>query len=118
MAAHYEDASSMFYNPATMTEAPSSQLLLDYIAVIPVTEFSNDGLSEEAKTLTFHIPHVYYLHKFNEKVAAGIATVFPYGLGREWPEDWAGRYLTIKAELNTYTINPNLAVKLRPGLSL
>jgi len=118
MVAHYEDASSMFYNPATITKAKKSQIMYDHLVFNSSVKFRNDDTSTRGKSETYHIPHVHFLHKFNDKVAAGLVTIFPYGLSREWAEDWRGRYTANKGSIETYTVNPNIAIKLLPNLSL
>ena len=48
----------------------------------------------------------------------GLGFYVPFGLGTEWPSDWPGRYAAVKADLQSYFINPTIAYKVSDQFSL
>ncbi len=64
-------------------------------------------------------PSTFYItHKFNDKVSAGLGVFNPFGLATEWPDNWVGRYITTKAEMTTYNINPVFSLQITPEISV
>ena len=41
-----------------------------------------------------------------------------FGIGITWPADWVGRESAIHASLETLTLNPTVAVKVHPQISV
>ena len=55
---------------------------------------------------------LFITHKIDERFSAGLGINSTFGLGTEWPDDWEGRYIATKTDLETVNINPNLAWKV------
>jgi long-chain fatty acid transport protein len=53
-----------------------------------------------------------------EKWVFGLGVFTPYGLGTEWPNDWAGQQLAVKTDLQTFYINPTVAYQINDKLSV
>jgi long-chain fatty acid transport protein len=47
-------------------------------------------------------------------VTLGLGVFNPFGLGTDWPEDWRGRYVSTKTEIQTFYINPVAAFSMGP----
>lgn len=117
-----DDPSTLFYNPAGMTQLPGFQVMGGATAIVPKTDVvTTDGDVEtrsETKTNCFVPPHLYLTYQYNDSVWFGLG-VFPrFGLGTEFDADWPGRYNTYNAVIETLTVNPNVAFKVNDKLSL
>jgi long-chain fatty acid transport protein len=49
---------------------------------------------------------------------AGISFTAPYGLMTRYDSDWVGRYNALRSELATFDINPSVAYRVAPWLSI
>jgi len=127
-AAAAEDASSIFFNPAGLTNLDRSEIdvALNYIA--PQAEFSGEGYTPFGSSLTGGnggdagpsaiVPNFYYSRSINQTTVFGLGINAPFGLVTEYDENWKGRYHAVKSDLKTININPTLAFKTTEKLSL
>jgi long-chain fatty acid transport protein len=90
------------------------------VGVFARSKFEPEGGGEEAQTEPgrFFLPTAFVTAKVHEDVAVGFGAFPAFGLSIEWPADWLGREAAIKAEIETFTLNPTVAARLLPGLSL
>ncbi len=113
------DASTVFYNPAGMTQLPGGVHLTGgasfiapgakYTGVANYNEFNTTELEDEV----FVVPHFYGVwHDEESDFALGLGVFVPFGLGTEWPEGWVGEALALRASLETIAINPNIAYEM------
>lgn len=117
-----DDPSALFYNPAGITQLPGDQFMAGITFISPMMEVST--LTPAGKVTTssernwWYPPHVYYTHGFNDNLWAGMGIYSRFGLGVEIPENWPGRYNNYSANIQSLTLNPNLAYKLTEKLSV
>jgi|APTNR8051073442_1049403.scaffolds.fasta_scaffold00566_28 long-chain fatty acid transport protein len=135
-AAVASDASTIFANPAGMTELERAEISLGISVLAPVTDFDNRG-STAATPGTLNQPVAYSgagggnpftpaaLPNFyaavplkDRRVWVGLGVTMPFGLRTEYPDDWFGRYDSIDSQLTTVDIQPSLAVRLTEWLSI
>lgn len=118
--AHTEDASAIFFNPALINKLEGTQIQIGSTLIFPKREFISDYSGKKYKEKTnLHYPSTFFAtHKFNDKVSVGLGIFNPFGLGTEWPEDWEGRYITTKAKMRTYNINPIVSLQLTPHIAI
>jgi long-chain fatty acid transport protein len=65
------------------------------------------------------VPHIHYTRTgTNFPVSIGLGIYAPFGLGVEWPEDSGFRSLAIESRLQYMTVNPVVAWRVHPTLSL
>lgn len=64
------------------------------------------------------VPSLYAKWDLREDLRLGLAITAPYGLATEYDEDWAGRYHAVESDLKTINVNPVLAFKPTPDLTL
>ncbi len=107
-AAVAEDASTLFFNPAGITELDRPQTLLAGHLVRPKAKFSNASGSEEGG-VTKLVPNYYYTRKLREGPYFGFSVNVPFGLSTEYPADWQGRYHAVSSDLKTLSIGPSVA---------
>lgn len=118
--AHSDNASAIFYNPALLNKLEGTQFRAGPIFVMPRREFTSDldGEKHKTKSEIFFPSTFYFSHNPNERLAFGLGIFSPFGLGIDWGEKWEGRYLATKSEMQTYNINPSIAIQVTPWLSL
>ncbi len=120
VVAHSDAPEAIFFNPALITRLPGTQVEIGTTLIVPDREFSSDfsGVSEETEDSLFSPSTFYMSHAVNDKLSAGIGVFNPFGLGTDWPDDWEGRYLATESTITTFNINPVLAYRLTPAVSV
>jgi long-chain fatty acid transport protein len=124
-AAVAADASTIFYNPAGMTELPDSRQLVVGGSLIQLSaKFSGTstpsyggGQGGDAGGVGF-VPNVYFSLPLAPTVRAGVGINAPFGLKTEYDAGWVGRFQALKSEINTINVNPSIAWKINDQLSL
>ncbi len=135
-AASAEDASTIFFNPAGLSEV-GTQLNAGLNLIFPSTQFNNQGsfLNPAVTGGTpvpgslsggnggdpgefGIIPNGYASYAINDKWFVGIGFNAPFGLKTEYDNFWVGRYNAIKSELKTININPSAAYRLNEFVTL
>jgi long-chain fatty acid transport protein len=120
VVAHPIGPSSLYFNPALLTQVPGTQVEAGTTAVFSDREFKSSltGRTEESEE-EVQFPSTFYLaHQFNDQVTAGLGVFFPFGLSTEWDENWDGRYIATNSDLFTTNINPVVAWRPIPQLSV
>ena len=117
------DVSSIYFNPAGLTNVQNLEVMAGTTFIIPAITFYgprqlNSNAPTEMVSQTFTPVNAYVGYKLMNKLAVGIGVNNPFGLGTEWKSDWVGRYLTQKIDLQTWFISPTVAYELMDGLSL
>lgn len=116
------DLSGVYYNPATMTLHPGTQIQAGFVAVGLDLAFegTNDyaGVTENGQYNTQAIPHGYISHQLTDSMWIGLAMTVPFGMGTEYKDDWRLANRGISAEVLTFDFNPNVAWKVSDKLSL
>ncbi len=118
VAAPCGDASSVFYNPASLAMMPSA-LSGGFTAVLNRGSFTYDQGARSGQTVdregtTTPVPHGYASLRFGDRLAVGFGAWAPYGLGIEWPETFEGRYISWKSQLRAFYLQPTLAYQVIP----
>jgi long-chain fatty acid transport protein len=129
-AAVADDPSSMFYNPAAITELPGVQLQFGVTGVLPFMRYEadnqqpartypdgtpiNDGTNDvDAKIKGFNPIHLYATWNiFESGFHLGFGLTNAFGLGTYWPGDWDGRFVATETEIQTFLPNLVLAVDI------
>lgn len=131
-AAVADDASTIFFNPAGLTQLRHTELAAGIHYISPQSDFTDDnsrlpaalgagaltgGDGDDAGEDAI-VPNLYYAQALNDKVFMGIGINAPYGLVTDYNDSWQGRYHAIRSDLKTININPTLAFKANDKLSL
>lgn len=116
------DISGVYYNPATMTLHPGTQIQAGFVAVGLDLAFEGsgnyDGVTENGQYNTQAIPHGYISHQLSDNMWVGLAMTVPFGMGTEYGDNWKLANRGISAEVLTFDFNPNVAWKVSDKLSL
>ena len=130
-AATAEDASTVFYNPAGMSQLKQPQVVVSGHAISLSAKFSgsatNPGLlgggaatggnGGDAGGVSF-VPNAYFVMPIGEKFNFGVGVNAPFGLKTEYDENWAGRFQGIKSDIKTINVNPSLSYKLSDSFAV
>ncbi|MCL5060705.1 MAG: outer membrane protein transport protein [Candidatus Thermoplasmatota archaeon] len=128
-AAVAQDASTVYFNPAGMTQLPDRQVVVAGHLIKPKAEFSGVGKFIASDTFIpgnqggdaggwALVPNAYFAFRLTPDVHLGVGLNSPFGLKTEYDPDWIGRYQAIQSEVKTININPSIACKVSDTLSL
>jgi long-chain fatty acid transport protein len=122
MVARDPDPSSIYVNPAAITDLEGAHVGAGVTAIRPVVDVETltaaGKVTTESDRNTWLPPHAYGTYQINDKVWSGVGVYSRFGLGSEFDPDWPGRFNSYKADIQTVTVNPNIALKLDDHFSL
>ena len=114
-----DDPSALFYNPAGITQLPGFQVMAGGTAILLSTDVKNPTFgSQSTKDNWGFPPHFYATYQYNSRLYFGLGVFSPFGLATEFPRNWFGAFNSYDAEVESVTINPNVAYKLTDQLSI
>ncbi|MGP9831691.1 OmpP1/FadL family transporter [Marinobacter sp. NSM] len=133
-AANPENATTVFFNPAGMSQLSGTNIsfgaaVLDIDAKAktssiraigadgqPVDEgdYRNGGDIADPAVL----PNFYLAHEINDSIDVGFGIHAPYGLAADYENDFAGRFFADKTELTAIAFTPSIALNNGKGLSM
>lgn len=124
-AAVADNASTIFFNPAGMTQLQDREVSLGGTLVKTNFEFSNDGSSTgtlsgdggNGGSLGF-IPNAYMSWALTKDVYVGLGIGAPFGLKTEYDDDWSGAAQSISFDIKTININPAIAWRVNEFVSV
>ena len=125
-AAVADNASTIYFNPAGMTQLPGIQLSAGVVGVRPSFKFSNEGSSGllgsggnggDAGGWSA-VPNAYLSWQVAPDWFIGLGISSPFGLATEYDNNWIGGYQAIKSEITTVNYNPSLAWKVNDKVAL
>ena len=127
-AALPEDLSIIANNPAGMTGLSGNQVSSDIAIVIPSAVFSGVGFTAARRPIgggnggdagsAQPVPAAYSLYDASPDLKFGLALTAPFGLQTQYESDWVGRYQAVKSEIATINLNPAVAYRVSPWLSI
>jgi long-chain fatty acid transport protein len=116
-----DNPSAIYYNPAGITQLHGHNVqagALSYLNV-DVDYESPAGAHIQNHKDTIYVPQLHYIFAPKDKpVCFGLGMYAPFGLGVEWPDDAPFRDAGIEVRLNYITVNPVLAWRPLPTLSV
>ena len=112
------DISGMYYNAATMTLHPGTQVQLGAVGVGLNLEYvGKNGEKNNGRAPEEVIPHGFISHQINDTTWVGLAITIPYGLSTNYGDNWDGKAHGTDAEITVINFNPNFAWKATDTLS-
>jgi long-chain fatty acid transport protein len=120
-----DNPSAIYYNPAGIAQLEGEDMRgglygIDVNSTFhsPSPPAGNGGYFDNQKHL-HAIPEFFYtVAPTNLPVAFGLGIYSPYGLSSQWPESTGFRTVGTEASLTYVTVNPVVAFKLSPNLSI
>lgn len=121
--AQANDVTAMFYNPAGIINLKGTHLGTGVTIIMPQASFTgpakdDPNLYTAAENQVFPPAHFYATQQINENLSFGFSFYTMFGLGSKWPGDWAGRVLATTSDVQTFALNPVMAVRLADNLSI
>jgi long-chain fatty acid transport protein len=128
------DASTIFFNPAGLTQLPTMEVVVSGAGVGVQGQFTGTATQTASPALPVTVPlgtnaggnaggwalvpSLYFSAPIGERWAAGVGVGAPFGLKTEYESNWMGRFLGIESEVKTINVNPSVAFKLNDSVSL
>jgi long-chain fatty acid transport protein len=140
------DISSLFFNPAVMTQYQETQFSFGgtYVGLsakyadgaatrtpvlqglgffsAPVTGANlntvSGGPDHKNAAISATLPEFNIMYSLNRDLKIGLSLNVPYGLATEYDANWVGRYHALKTDLKTIDIAPSLAYRVNDQFSI
>lgn len=123
-----EDASSAWFNPASMSRLKRQEVVVGLHAINIRGEFVSDGRSRDANGAAANdggnpadpafIPNFHYVRPINDKMNFGFSVGVPFGLATNYDPRWVGRFQGIDSEIKTIDLNPSVSYRIDENLSV
>jgi long-chain fatty acid transport protein len=116
--------SSMFWNPATITQQSGKSMENGFSGIISKTSQGGVGgggaltasASNTAKNAL--VPSGYSSWQLSDRFWVGLGTNGAYGVAAEFPKTWAGAAYAQDSQMKSYNVNPVAAMKVTDWLSV
>lgn len=129
--ANPENAATIFFNPAGMSQLSGTNLSHG-VTVFEIDARGRDYLTSATRASgdpvdgdgggdhvdTFVVPYVYLTHEVNDWLDVGLGAFVPYGLGFDYGDNFAGRFIADEVELVSYGLSPSFSVDSGEGFAL
>ena len=115
-----DNPSAIYYNPAGITQLTGDQLQAGLYFISANTKYTSPvGVSAHTDTEVQVVPQLHYVHAFKDApFAVGLGVYAPYGLSLDWGNATPFSPITQNGKLLYMTINPVVAWRVHPTLSL
>jgi len=125
-----KDPSTIFFNPAGMTQLQGTQAQAGVNLLIPNSKVKDNGTTAPVGITAgvgpgsgnpydpTPVPNGYLSHQISDNLWAGIGVSAPFGLGSDYGETWFGRFDSTKTELAVIDIQPTVAYKINDWASI
>lgn len=134
-AAAGDNASTVFFNPAAMTELEDINIDINGNVLFVNSRQSDNGSSRtvpgtpnSARTggsdggnpfdQPVAIPATFVTAQVDEKIWVGLGISSPFGIVVEYDDEFFGRYDSIRSDLFTINVQPSVAIKINENLSI
>jgi long-chain fatty acid transport protein len=120
-----DNPSAIYYNPAGITQLTGNNFRSGLNSIYYQPSFQppsgrpNSGRTYYESDKFAYLPQLFYTYTAKSApLSFGLGVYAPYGGSMSWPEDTGFRSVAISGSLKYITINPVVAVKLLPSLSV
>ena len=121
-AATADNPSAIYYNPAGITQITGWEVQvgeLNYLGIHSHYQPAGGGPDVNSEFEVTPVPQIYAVYSpTNLPLSFGLGVYAPFGLGIEWPANSSLRTLDIEARMQFLTVNPVVAWKILPSLSI
>jgi long-chain fatty acid transport protein len=123
-----DDASTLFFNPATSSRLEQGQLIALTSGIEITSQFKDSGSvaafgqplggsGGDAGDWNF-VPGVYLALPVGERFSFGLGVNAPFGLKLVYDDGWIGRYQALHSQIETLNFNPSLAMRVNDRFSI
>ncbi|GAB2182361.1 outer membrane protein transport protein [Denitratisoma sp. agr-D3] len=124
-AAVAENASTIYFNPAGMTQLQDREYSVGLTAIQPSFQFKDNGSSAGVLTGSGSdagqlgvVPNGYVSWTYSPKLKFGIGFGAPFGLMTKYDEAWLGGAQSMSFDVKTFNINPSVAYEVNDSVSI
>jgi long-chain fatty acid transport protein len=130
-AAVADNASTIFFNPAGMTQLSGFQFSAGAVVGRASGEFRNEGSSGTGALAGLSggnggnaagwgaVPNLYVATQLSPNWYFGLGVSSPFGLATDYKDsNWIGRYQALKSEVKTVNYNPSIGYRVNDKVSL
>lgn len=122
-AAVAENASTIYFNPAGMTQLQGVQVSGGVAAIGPSYKFSNAASSSTGGNggdagSWAGVPNGYASWGVTKDLYLGLGISAPFGLKTEYAAGWVGQQQSLKFDIKTINVNPSVAYRVNDAVSL
>lgn len=124
-AAVADNASTIFFNPAGMTQLQDREVSAGVSVISANYQFNNTSSStgttlvgnSDGGTVGF-VPNAYMSWRLAKDVYVGLGIGAPFGLATKYDDNWYGAAQSIEFDIQTININPSVAWRANEWLLL
>ncbi|NND93152.1 MAG: hypothetical protein HKN42_20020, partial [Granulosicoccus sp.] len=130
-AAVSTDTSTVWFNPAGMSQLEGRELAVGLHILTTDTTWTDEGTTLGARLgrspasgpevatpgTTSPLPNFYYVAPINTQWRYGLSIGAPFGSSTEYDRNWKGRYTTVKSGISVIDINPAVSYTVSDKLS-
>jgi long-chain fatty acid transport protein len=123
-AAVAENASTVYFNPAGMTQLQDREVSLGGAVIKTSYQFNNSGSSTGALSgdsnggVTGFVPNASMSWALTKDIYLGFGIGAPFGLKSEYDNPWTGAAQSVMFEIKTVNLNPSIAWRATEWVSL
>jgi len=121
-AATADNPSAIYYNPAGITQLKGQHIQIgvqNYLGINTHYKSATTGQTSDTDFEVIPSPQLYYTYTPDDSAFSfGLGLYAPFGLGVKWPENTGFRSIAIESRLEYLTLNPVIAWKIHPTLSI
>ncbi|TXT28066.1 MAG: long-chain fatty acid transport protein [Rhodocyclaceae bacterium] len=123
-AAVADNASTIFYNPAGMTQLKDIEVSTGVSLVSASYKFNDNGSSTGALSgnsdggTDGYIPNAYLSWRVAKDISVGLGIGAPFGLMTDYNNPWYGAAQSDKFQIKTINVNPSIAWRANDWLSI
>lgn len=117
------DATTLFGNPAGLTQLTGTNLSGNATYIYVPTDIENAKGSQAGTNNGDMIPPTwvgsgFMSHQLSDNLTVGVGNFAPFGLATNYESSFQGRYFGDKSKVKVIAIQPTIAYKLTPELSI
>jgi len=120
-----DNPSAIYYNPAGITQLEGGNVRGGFYEIFLEPSFTppagapNAGHTYDEQKQDATIPQIFYTYTPKDsKLSFGLGIYAPFGGKTSWPQDTGFRSVALDGSLTYITINPVVAYKILPSLSI
>jgi len=117
--AQADDASAIYYNPAGLAQLKGTSVALGAFYLQPEFRLQGSDGSSASMRLSSILPHLYAESDLGtDHWRVGIGVTNEFGINEDWGDTGPLRLLVDEAQLSVLNIEPTVAYKITPNLSV
>lgn len=120
VSASTSEPAAVWYDPAALVFVDGVQASVGATAYLGDTHFTplDGSTGVDAEPTRQVVPSLFVTGRIADRFALGVGVTVPFGLGVEWSDDWLGRDYGVESSLTVVDVNPVVAFRVLPQLSI